>query len=129
MLAADGRPVTRRFTRPEHRHYSSSVQEQCRLAMSSPADGYEDPWCVDLTAVFQRPKSHFTSKGALKSGAPSCPQGKPDLDNIAKIACDALNGMLWRDDAQVIALHVQKLYGDRPGLSVRAWNPKPGVLP
>lgn len=34
---------------------------------------------------------------------------KPDPDNIAKSVLDALNGVAWEDDAQVVALNVRKL--------------------
>lgn len=33
---------------------------------------------------------------------------KPDADNIAKAILDALNGVAWRDDAQVWSLGVRK---------------------
>lgn len=38
-----------------------------------------------------------------------------DLDNRAKIACDALNGLLWHDDAQIVELHLYRVDGQRPG--------------
>lgn len=34
---------------------------------------------------------------------------KPDADNIAKLVLDALNGVAYEDDSQVVALHVLKL--------------------
>lgn len=42
------------------------------------------------------------------------PVKKPDVDNIAKVFMDALNGIAYADDCQVIELCVAKLYGDRP---------------
>lgn len=33
---------------------------------------------------------------------------KPDVDNIAKNVLDALNGLAWEDDSQVVALTVRK---------------------
>lgn len=44
------------------------------------------------------------------------PIGKPDLDNIAKLVLDALNGILWRDDSQVVSLTIIKQYGAEPGM-------------
>ena len=35
---------------------------------------------------------------------------KPDLDNILKIICDALNGVAYKDDAYVILYNASKLY-------------------
>lgn len=33
---------------------------------------------------------------------------KPDADNVAKLVLDALNGVAWADDSQVMSLHVVK---------------------
>jgi Holliday junction resolvase RusA-like endonuclease len=38
------------------------------------------------------------------------PTGKPDLDNSIKLLMDALNGIAWRDDAQVVRLIAGKRY-------------------
>lgn len=35
---------------------------------------------------------------------------KPDVDNIAKLVLDALNGVAWVDDTQVTKLCVRKCY-------------------
>ncbi len=32
---------------------------------------------------------------------------KPDLDNVAKLVCDALNGVAYKDDAQIVTLKIQ----------------------
>ena len=34
---------------------------------------------------------------------------KPDVDNVAKLVMDALNGLAYEDDAQVDEIHVYKL--------------------
>ena len=35
--------------------------------------------------------------------------GKPDWDNVAKLVCDALNGVAWKDDSQVTNASAMKL--------------------
>ena len=35
---------------------------------------------------------------------------KPDVDKLARAALDALTGVLWADDSQVVSLHAQKEY-------------------
>ena len=42
------------------------------------------------------------------------PATKPDCDNLAKTVLDALNGVLWLDDAQVVDLSVSKRYAAEP---------------
>lgn len=34
---------------------------------------------------------------------------KPDLDNVCKLVLDALNGVAWADDAQVVSIFANKL--------------------
>jgi Holliday junction resolvase RusA-like endonuclease len=35
---------------------------------------------------------------------------RPDLDNLIKAVKDAANGILWKDDSQIVALMARKLY-------------------
>ena len=39
---------------------------------------------------------------------------KPDADNLAKAIKDAMRGVVYRDDSQIVALEVRKQYGDPP---------------
>jgi Holliday junction resolvase RusA-like endonuclease len=43
----------------------------------------------------------------------------PDVDNIAKLAMDALTGIAIHDDRQVVELTVTKVYDFKPGLDVK----------
>lgn len=43
---------------------------------------------------------------------------KPDSDNIAKAILDALNGVAYYDDSQVVGLTVKKEYGDSARVEV-----------
>lgn len=46
------------------------------------------------------------------------PCKKPDIDNIAKTYLDAMNGVIFVDDTQVIDLHVKKVYAEKTGVDV-----------
>lgn len=50
------------------------------------------------------------------------PGKKPDWDNIGKIICDALNGVAFHDDAQIVDGHVVKLYAEQPRVDVEIWE-------
>ena len=43
---------------------------------------------------------------------------KPDSDNIAKIICDSLNGVAYKDDSQVAYLEVKKYYAEEERVEV-----------
>ena len=70
-----------------------------------------------IIAVFSVPKSYSKKKreallpiqGIEHSGAGYT--HKPDVDNISKIILDSLNGLAYKDDAQVTCLLVFKEYG------------------
>lgn len=49
------------------------------------------------------------------------PTTKPDADNVLKAVLDGCNGVLWRDDVQVVDVLVRKHYDATPRVEVRAW--------
>ena len=53
-----------------------------------------------------------------KSVTRDYPSVKPDLDNYAKAILDALNGIVWLDDAQICSLQVVKSYNLKPTITV-----------
>lgn len=46
------------------------------------------------------------------------PCKKPDIDNIMKIIFDALNGIAYKDDSQIVQVSCRKMYGDEPKVIV-----------
>ena len=43
---------------------------------------------------------------------------KPDLDNVVKAVQDALNGVIYKDDVQIVSLHATKKYDKVPGVEI-----------
>jgi len=43
---------------------------------------------------------------------------RPDVDNLAKSVMDALEGVIYEHDAQVVVLHIVKQYGT-PGVDIK----------
>jgi Holliday junction resolvase RusA-like endonuclease len=74
-----------------------------------------------LRAFLPVPESWAKSKKAKALAGIITPTVKPDADNLAKSVCDALNGVAWIDDKQVIKLHVIKAYGV-PRVEVEIWD-------
>ena len=86
-----------------------------------PLDG---PVAVWLSFRLARPKGHHgTGRNAdkLKASAPIAPAGTPDVDKLARAVLDALTGVVYVDDAQVVDLYLVKRYADLadPGVDVR----------
>lgn len=60
------------------------------------------------------PKSWSKKKTAAALAGDVLPTTKPDLDNVIKAIMDALNGIVWQDDKQVVQLAVRKRYAEKP---------------
>lgn len=73
---------------------------------------------VTIVAYFRIPKSEpaWVRQAMLEGNIR--PKRKPDLDNIIKVVCDALNKFAWHDDAQVTHVACAKYYGATPHLQV-----------
>lgn len=74
----------------------------------------DQPLELTMRAVFPIPSSWPARKQqqALTGGIK--PAKKPDLDNILKAWKDALNGVVYRDDALIVRATLEKRYGQAP---------------
>lgn len=72
----------------------------------------EGPVAMRADFYFARPKNHWRSNGSLKASAGNLWVPKtPDLDKLVRAVCDALTGIVWRDDAQVAHMVLNKWWG------------------
>lgn len=74
----------------------------------------DGPLRLDIVIYRRRPKGHYgTGKNAarIRPGAPPFPTTKPDVNKQGRQVEDALTGVVWRDDAQIVEEHLQKRYG------------------
>lgn len=72
---------------------------------------------LDLEAVFYRPRpaNHYgTGRNAavLKRSAPLYPTTRPDATKLLRGIEDALTGVLYRDDAQIVRQVISKEWGE-----------------
>lgn len=68
---------------------------------------------VEVTRV---PPKSWSKKKAAKAWFVT---GKPDCDNTIKLISDALNGIVWRDDAQVSVLTMVRHYAEIEQVDIR----------
>ncbi len=85
-----------------------------------PFEPLEGALHIQIFAGYPIPKSTSKKRRAAMLAGTELPTKKPDWDNIGKIVCDALNGMAYKDDAQITESQMRKRYIDGPGL-VEIW--------
>lgn len=73
---------------------------------------FEKPLKVHIQAFFETPKSYSKKKRELAIAGRIRPTVKPDTDNISKNIKDALNGIAYPDDKQVVSETIEKFYDD-----------------
>lgn len=120
-----GRP---RFTRTGHPYTpgkTESYESLVRLAYGECGMVFPKgvPVRVRITACFSIPKSVSKKKRAMMIAGDIVPTKKPDFDNIQKIICDALNGVAYHDDSQIVKADIEKVYSTTPHVEVNvaAW--------
>jgi Holliday junction resolvase RusA-like endonuclease len=70
------------------------------------------PLTVIINAVYALPKSAKKHDRELVANGGLIPKHtRPDVDNIIKATLDPLNGVVWKDDAQITDLTIIKRYG------------------
>lgn len=75
------------------------------------------PFGFHAEFVFARAASHWTKAGTLTAKAPGFPgMNCGDWDNLAKGAQDAIKGIVWHDDTQVVDGRGSKRYAARSEL-------------
>ena len=75
-----------------------------------------------ITAFKPIPKSASKKKTLKMLEGLIRPGKKPDWDNIGKIVCDALNGIAFQDDSQIVSGTTIKKYSEQPRVEVEIWE-------
>lgn len=78
----------------------------------------EAPVRIALAIWFDVPASWSKKKRAAALEGSVWPTKKPDCSNILKAIEDALNGVVWKDDVQVVQVAITKKFGPTPCVNV-----------
>lgn len=110
------RPYVRVYDPPKVKNFKS-------LLRSLADDQYTRPpllGALSVSLTFYRPVQSSISKTERERRLSnrSKPVVKPDTDNYIKATLDALNGVLWHDDAQIVKIIGEKRYSDHPRITV-----------
>lgn len=114
-LSVQGRPVPKsrpRFTRSGHtytpprtKEYEAKVKDEWMYRHGIVAS--DRPLKVCVMYYYSMPKSWSKAKKREAVHYTS----RPDIDNLNKAVFDALNGVAYLDDAQIVQVNAVKWYG------------------
>ena len=114
ILIIPGQPIAKgrpRMTRQGHvytpqktRDYESLIKKCFYEQQGEKLNG---PIELKMRAYFRKPKAKAVSDML----------SRPDIDNIIK-TIDALNGLAFDDDKQIVKVTAEKLYGTEPRLEI-----------
>jgi Holliday junction resolvase RusA-like endonuclease len=104
------RAIVTARTPDETRKAEAAIAEAVRQVMAGqpPLDG---PLALSFLAVFEAPPSWPKAAKAAADAGELYHVGKPDQDNVEKLALDAMNEIAFWDDAQIADKQSRKRYG------------------
>lgn len=99
---------------PRAKSWQAEVRAAAAGAFGHDSGPLAGPLELDVTFVLARPRSHYRTgrnAGLLRSSAPAWPSSRPDTTKLLRAVEDALTGIVWLDDAQVVEQVARKAYG------------------
>ena len=114
-FARRGKFVTT-YTPEKTRDYETLIEWRGKMAM-----GFLSPFDEAIKLVMSInlpiPASMSKKSRALAIMGILRPTKRPDYDNFAK-CLDALNGVVFEDDSQIVDAEISKYYSERPSLEI-----------
>ena len=102
-MTRNGHTYTPKKTRDAEAH----LKEMIAFHMDGIAP-VEGPVSVNIVFTFKQPKSNKTAVHTQR----------PDLDNCFKLVTDAMNGIVYKDDSQIVWFAGVKMWGDSGGIDI-----------
>lgn len=127
-----GRPVPKarpRVTRSGHTYtpkttkdYEAKVREAYREKYGVEIFPDKTPLAMLVEFSYTPPKSWSRIKQKKAIDKELFPTSRPDVDNLLKGVEDALNGVAYKDDSQIVALTSRKIYGKEDKARIMIWS-------
>jgi Holliday junction resolvase RusA-like endonuclease len=96
------------YTPTKTRTYEDTIKVAARQAMT--IEPLQTPVTVFVYISVPIPASYSKKRKQACLLGLEKPMKKPDIDNVSKCFLDAMNGIVYVDDVQVISLHMTKVY-------------------
>jgi len=123
VMRADGRPLQRtRDDNPNAKAWKDRIAKEAAAAMARHgAPLILGPIRLTLTFVRCRPLFHYgtgANAARVRASAPEYPTTKPDVLKTARAAEDAMTGIIYHDDAQIVEEVLRKVFGAPAGVQI-----------
>jgi Holliday junction resolvase RusA-like endonuclease len=105
------------YTPEKTRTYETLIRDSAIEAMGS-SEPLETPVNLYLYIRVPIPKSYSKKKVEDCLNGLDKPIRKPDSSNILKSVEDGMNGIVYKDDSQIVNLHVTKVYSSLAGVDI-----------
>ena len=105
------------YTPEKTRTYETLIRDAAIEAMGT-SEPLETPVTLYLYIRVPIPKSYSKKKLEACLNGMDQPIKKPDASNILKSVEDGMNEIVYKDDSQIINLHVTKVYSTLAGVDV-----------
>lgn len=112
----------RHYTPQKTRDGEGAVSYHAMTAMLAAEDSepMSGPLSLSFLACIPVPASWSDKKRKAALTSSAMPISRPDLDNYCKLIADGINGIVYKDDAQIVHLSdCLKVYSANPRLCVR----------
>lgn len=108
----------RMFTPKKTANYESLIAMAAQQAMQG-RELIAGPVLLEMKIFVAVAASWSKKKSAEALQGLVMPTKKPDADNVLKAICDGINGIVFKDDVQVVNVSLSKRFSETPGVSVR----------
>lgn len=115
-FSSGGKTFVRSYQSSDVKQNERNIQLDIKRKLPKDFVPYDGPLYINVTFIFPPLKS-FKKKQRemIEKGEVIYKTTKPDLtDNLMKGLCDAMNGIVWIDDALIARVSSVKIYGKVP---------------
>ncbi len=130
MISLDlfGDPIPKKRARTFNNHgrvvtwdSQDKLKEGCKWQVRSQyrEEPLQGPVIMDVLFMMPIPKSTSKVKQRAMLNGTYHHMVKPDVDNLTKWIGDILNGVVIKDDSQIVEIRAKKIYSSKPGTYVR----------
>jgi len=105
------------------RAYDPSSLDREKIAWQikayAPSEPYGCPVKVDLTFYLPIPQATSKPKRRQMENQVILPHKRPDIDNLGYLVTNAMKEIIYKDDSQIVDLHMHKRYSEEPRTVVK----------